>query len=321
MTMNKINTNKQNLVVLVGPTATGKTNLALNLAQKINTEIISADSASVYSYLDLGTAKPTPEEQELVKHHLIDVVKPDKLFSVANYQKLALQAINNLAKDKKTPFLVGGTGLYIDSITKNYSFGKHGSNPLLRKELSIIASKEGGREYLYKLLTDVDPVSSDVIHPNDLKRIIRALEFYKIEGVPISQQVKETQINTNPFNTLIYGITMERNMLYKRIETRVDKMIKLGFVDEVKSLLEMGYEEKDPGLKVLGYRQLVEYITGKVDLQEAVSSIKKETRNLAKRQITWFKRNENIRWYDMSEVKKPEKIVENIYTEVKELLG
>jgi len=310
---------KQNLLVIAGPTAVGKTNIAILLARKLNSEIISADSASVYRYLDLGTAKPTQEEQKLVKHHLIDVAEPHEDFSVADYQKLAVKTINDLAGDGKLPVLAGGTGLYINAVTENYAFGKHGANPVLRKELCQQANNEGEREYLYNRLLAVDPASAAIIHPHDLKRTIRALEFYETEGIPISQQLKTTYLNPSPYRTLFFGITMNRQQLYERIELRVDKMIKEGFIDEIKSLLSMGYNEKDPGLQVLGYRQLTMYLKGKIDLDEAVTSIKKETRNLAKRQLTWFRRNKEMIWFDIVDEKSIAKIVENIYTAVKEL--
>ena len=310
---------RQSLLILAGPTAAGKTKIAILLAKKLNTEIISADSASVYRYIDLGTAKPTQKEQELVKHHLIDVVEPHEDFSVADYQKLAIRAIKDLAGDGKLPLLAGGTGLYINAVTENYAFGDHGANPALRQELWQRAKNEGGNDYLYNRLLAVDPTSAAIIHPHDLKRTIRALEFYETEGIPISQQVEATNLNPNPYNTLFFGITMDRNRLYERIEQRVDNMINEGFIAEVKSLLSMGYKEQDPGLQVLGYRQLTAYLNGKVDLAEAIASIKKETRNLAKRQLTWFRRNKNIRWFNVTDEKSIAKIVENIYTAVKEL--
>ncbi len=308
------------LLVLVGPTAVGKTALALKVARRLKTDIISADSAQIYYELDIGTAKPSPEEQKIAKHHLIDLVYPHQYFSVADYQKLAHNKIEQLWEAGKLPFMVGGTGLYISAVTKNYAFGQKGPSSDLRQMYEQLAAAEG-LEKLYARLKSIDPEAASKIHPNDKKRIIRALEVYTLEGKPISRQVTNTESRQQsiPYKTLIFGLDMDREALYERIEKRVEMMFRHGFPEEVRSLARQGYSANDPGMKVLGYRQLLAYLEGKMGFEEAKEEIKKQTRNLAKRQLTWFRRDKAIEWIDITEIKDFNNLTENICFKVKDI--
>lgn len=310
---------KQPLVVLAGPTAAGKSSLAVRCAPLLNAEIISADSAQVYRYLDIGTAKVTTEERSRVKHHLLDIVDPGQDYSVADYQKEAVRAIDKVRKKGKLPLLVGGTGLYIRALIRGYTFCPEGKSPL-REELNRRAREEGLHR-LYEELLEVDPRGGANINPQDQRRIVRALEVYYREGKPISRQVEETTHREQPFNTVIFALTAPRDLLYRRIERRVDQMIDLGFKDEVNNILEMGYSRGCPGLQILGYRQMVEHLTGEKSLAEIVSEIKKQTRRLAKRQMTWFRKEKGVIWLEREEERDNSYLVEIIYKEVQEILS
>jgi len=306
------------LLVIAGPTAVGKSELALQVAEQLQTEIISADSAQVYRYMDIGTAKPTAEEQNRIKHHLIDLVDPDQPFSVADYQQAANKIIKKLWSAKRLPLMVGGTGLYIRAVTNAYAFGRRGADYSTRKNYEQDALRFGLR-YLYQKLQDLDPETACKIHPNDQKRIIRALEVYSLEGKPISEQVTQTRMNESPFKTLLFGLTINRVALYERIENRVEKMLEKGFLEEVRSLRNKGFGEAAPGMQILGYRQLLAYLEGSEGWEDTVAAIKKETRNLAKRQLTWFRREKEIIWIDVKESTAPEEIAKNICKIVKDL--
>lgn len=312
------NSNIIPLVILAGPTAVGKTSVALELAQLLKTDIISADSAQVYRGLDIGTAKPTAREQEIVRHHLIDLVNPDQNYSAADYQKDADRVIMRLWQQNKLPFMVGGTGLYIKAVTDRFAFGPKGADQELRNKF-IKQCNEEGLEELYEKLNKIDPVAASKIHPNDRKRIIRALEVYTLEGKPISEQVRETKANISPYQLYFNGLTMDRDQLYTRIERRVDLMLEEGFLEEVKYLRAKGYSLKSPGLQILGYRQLAEYLEGKINFTAAIQEIKQQTRNLAKRQMTWFRREEAIVWHEINNQSTFSDIAENIYAIVKDL--
>lgn len=311
--------NKQPLVILAGPTAVGKSALALAAAPLLHAEIICADSAQIYRRLDIGTAKPTAEEKQKVAHHLVDMVEPDRDFSVADYQKEAYRRIEEIAAQKRIPLLVGGTGLYINAVIDRYAFGKRGKSSALRDKLELEAAAHG-TEALHRRLSKVDPVSAKVIHPRDRRRIIRALEVYYQEGVPISSQVERTRRKQSRYNLCYFAIQMPRPELYRRIEKRVDTMINQGFIDEVKGLLEEGYSPSSPGLQILGYRQLVNYLQGRIALDSAIAEIKQHTRNLAKRQLTWFRRDSRIVWLDAGGDTGLESLAEIIYSKVKEIL-
>lgn len=306
------------LIILAGPTAVGKSSVALKLAQLLKTDIISADSAQVYRGLDIGTAKPTAHEQEKVRHHLIDLVNPDQNYSAADYQKDADRVITYLWQQNKLPFIVGGTGLYIKAVTDRFAFGPKGADQELRNKL-IKQCDEEGLNRLYEKLNKVDPEAASKIHPNDLKRIIRALEVYTLEGKPISEQVSKTKAEISPYRFFYQGLTMDRDQLYVRIERRVDLMLEEGFLEEVKSLLAKGYSLNSPGMQILGYRQLAEYLEGNTSFDAAIQEIKKETRNLAKRQLTWFRREKAIEWHEINNQSTISDIAENIYSKVKDI--
>ncbi len=306
------------LLVLIGPTAVGKTALAVKIAAKLQTDIISADSAQVYRFLDIGTAKPSEEEIRTARHHLINLVDPDQMFSVANYQKMANQVIKELWKRQKLPLMVGGTGLYISAVVEGYAFGQKGANQSIRKQYEQIAAKDG-LAILYQKLKRIDPKTAATIHPNDKRRIIRALEVYDLEGKPISEQVNKTASGITPYSPVLFGLYMDRNELYKRIEQRVDLMIEQGWFEEAQTLYKKGYKETDPGMQVLGYRQLLAYLQGHYSWNDAVEEIKKQTRNLAKRQLTWFRRNKNIEWLKITSDTSFDNLTENICFKVQDL--
>jgi tRNA dimethylallyltransferase len=310
---------KQPLLVLVGPTAAGKSALALSLAPRLDTDLICADSAQVYRHLDIGTAKPTAAERSLVRHHLIDLVEPDRDFSAADYQKAAFKIITGMREKGKLPFMVGGTGLYIKAVTDRFAFGSRGANSSIREKLAAQVQAEGSAA-LHSRLANLDPGAAAKIHPRDQRRIIRALEVYEQEGTPISNQVERTLSQEPAYNLLLFGLNRPRHLLYRRIEQRVDEMLEQGFLAEVRNLLDMGYHPGCPGLQILGYRQLVRYLQGKESWGEAIASIKQQTRHLAKRQLTWFRRDERIHWLELEEGSGPEAAAEIIYSKVKEIL-
>jgi len=280
------------LLAVVGPTGVGKSRLALSLAKAFDGEIVSADSRQVYRYMDIGTAKPTKEEQALVPHHLIDMVNPDEDFSLAQYQQLAYRAIEDIQKRSKRAILVGGSGLYVWAVLDGWKIPKVAPDLKLRRNLERVGEKD-----LYQELAQVDPVAAQRIDPGNVRRIIRALEVYKGADVPFSQ----LQLKTKPvFNTLIIGLTMDRAELYRRIDLRVEEMIKLGLVDEVKGLLNRGYDFSLPAMSGIGYKQIGRYLEGKLTLEVAIQQIKFETHRLVRHQYNWFRlKDDRIRWFDI----------------------
>jgi tRNA dimethylallyltransferase len=286
------------LIVIVGPTAVGKTALAIELGQLINGEIISADSVQIYKYLDIGSAKPTISEQKKITHHLIDIIEPDVPFSVADYQKLAKVKIKEINAKNKIPILVGGTGLYVQSVIDDYDFSKEEGNYEFREQLKRI-SLEKGNDFLYEKLKKVDPVSASKIHKNDVKRIIRALEVYYKTGKRISE-VKDKRYTSSPYDLIFFGLRLPRDELYRKIDLRVDQMIEEGLLEETKKLLNLGYSDKLNSMQSLGYKEMIQYLKGELDWDEAISLLKRNTRRFAKRQLTWFKRDKRIIWIDKS---------------------
>ena len=286
------------LVGIVGPTATGKTAVGIELAKRIDSEIISADSMAVYRGMDIGTAKPTPEEQAEVKFHLIDIVNPDEDFSVAEFKRLAEEAAADILKRGKLPLLVGGTGLYVKSVTSGLNIPAAAPNRKLREELKAEAAQFGG-EHLLNRLKAVDPITAERLHANDLKRIIRALEVHALTGVPISHFHKTAGRTEVSFNVRLFGLTMDRDALYTRIEQRIDKQIGAGLVNEVRGLLEKCYDLDLPSMKGLGYKQIAGHLKGEYDLQTAIVLLKRDTRRFAKRQLTWFRADSRIHWIDV----------------------
>ena len=299
------------VIVIVGPTASGKTSLSIELAKRINGEIISADSMQIYRYMDIGTAKPDADEMSGIKHYLIDEIYPDEEFSVAKYRELAIKYINKIIKEGRHPVIAGGTGLYINSLVYNINFSETISDWPLREQLKK-ESEEKGSRYLHNKLMEIDPEAAVKIHENDIKRIIRAIEVFKHTNKPISLHQQLSRLEPPPYNYLIFGLRMERARLYERIEKRVDIMFERGLVNEVRKLQEMGYERNITAMQGLGYKEIFAYLRGEATLDEAKFIIKRDTRHYAKRQLTWFKRLENIHWMDVDEDTNIKKLVKNI---------
>lgn len=306
------------LLVIVGPTAVGKTNTAVRIAKKYSGEVVSADSMQIYKYMDIGTAKPTAAEKDGIKHHLIDIVEPDEEYSVSDFKEDAQQIIKKIYSNKKLPILAGGTGLYIKAVVDNYYFSEASVDRDFRNKMKH-AAMDKGNEYVFNKLKKVDPVSAQRIHPNDTKRIIRALEVYHQTGKPISYYEAKTKNTPSPYNAEIIGLYMPREILYERINKRVDIMIERGLVKEVKKLVEKGYDENLNSMKGLGYQQIIKYLKGEYTLDEAIKIIKRDTRRFAKRQFTWFRRDKRIYWINPLEVDPLEAAKEKIEGLVKEL--
>ncbi len=282
------------LIAIVGPTAAGKSHVAMETAPKINAEIISADSMQVYRYMDIGTGKPSHEDRGRIPHHLIDTIFPDEAFSAADYKEKAREVIEELRKAGKNILVVGGTGLYIKALLRGL-FPSPEANHSLRQELRERANRLG-RTSLWHELKEVDPISASKLHPNDMLRVIRALEVYWQTGIPLSRWQKKHAFGDRPYEVLKIGLLRERGDLYRRIENRVDHMIMSGFEEEVRSLLDMGYGRHLKSMQGLGYKQMVEYLCGERTLGEAIHLIKAVTKAYAKRQLTWFRNDPEVQW-------------------------
>lgn len=288
---------KKPLVVLTGPTAVGKTKLSISLAKALNGEIISADSMQVYKYMDIGSAKITEKEMDGVPHHLIDVLSPFEEFHIVRFQELAKKAMEDIYNRGKTPVFVGGTGFYIQAITKDIDFTEGEEDKQYREELSRL-SAEKGNEFLHEMLREVDKKSAEEIHANNVKRVIRALEFYKENGFPISQHNEEQKQNETPYNLAYFVLNAPRDLLYERIDRRVDEMMENGLVKEVQKLKDMGCRREMTSMQGLGYKEILSFLDGEIPLDEAVRILKRDTRHFAKRQLTWFRRESNVVWVD-----------------------
>lgn len=288
---------KKPLVVLTGPTAVGKTKLSISLAKALNGEIISADSMQVYKCMDIGSAKITEKEMDGVPHHLIDVLSPFKEFHIVRFQELAKKAMEDIYNRGKTPVFVGGTGFYIQAITKDIDFTEGEEDKQYREELSRLAA-EKGNEFLHEMLREVDKKSAEEIHANNVKRVIRALEFYKENGFPISQHNEEQKQNETPYNLAYFVLNAPRDLLYERIDRRVDEMMENGLVKEVQKLKDMGCRREMTSMQGLGYKEILSFLDGEIPLDEAVRILKRDTRHFAKRQLTWFRRESNVVWVD-----------------------
>ena len=289
--------NKPKVIVICGPTASGKTALSIELAKKINGEIISSDSMQIYKDMNIGTAKPTREEIQGIKHYLIDFVDPDKRYSVADFKKDAENAIKEILNKGKVPIVVGGTGLYVDSLIYGIEYQDIKLDEQYRKQLEEIALQDGGLEKLYNKAKEIDNLAIKKISPNDKKRIIRILEIYKATGKTKTEQEEESRKNEVKYDYKVFAINMEREKLYDRINRRVDIMIQQGLIVEVKELLQK-YNEFPTAMQGLGYKEVVGYIENKYTKEEMIEKIKMETRRYAKRQITWFKKNKQTIWID-----------------------
>ena len=287
---------KTRLLCLLGPTAVGKTEIAIQLAQRLNAEIVSVDSRQIYRQMDIGTAKPTPEEQQAARHHLIDCVDISQPFSVADYQSLADTAIADIQNRGKQVLLVGGAGLYFRAIVDGLFEGP-GAEPSLREQLETEAEQRGVNT-LHERLRACDPVSAERIHPNNVVRVIRALEVYELTGTPMSEHQQQWQQENQRYRFTAFCLTMPRALLYQRIEQRVDAMLANGLVAEVESLLAAGYARDSAALRSFGYRELIAYLDGECTYLEAVKQLKQNTRRFAKRQLTWFRKDTRIEWVD-----------------------
>ena len=287
---------KQPLIILTGPTAVGKTKLSIELAKAVNGEIISADSMQVYKRMTIGTAKILPEEMQGVTHHLIDILEPSEDFNVVLFAKLAKEAMEQCWKNGKIPILVGGTGFYIQAVLYDIDFTENDDDKSYREKLERIA-KEEGAEVLHKRLQEIDAKAADEIHPNNVKRVIRALEFYeKSGGQKISDHNEEQKQKESPYNFAYFVLNDDRSLVYERIDKRVDIMLEQGLIEEVKALLAEGVSPATVSMQGLGYKEIVAYLNGECTLDEAVYILKRDTRHFAKRQITWFKREEDVIW-------------------------
>lgn len=287
---------KQPLIILTGPTAVGKTKISIELAKAINGEIISADSMQVYRNMTIGTAKILPEETDGVKHHLIDVLNPEEEFNVVLFAKLAKQAIKECSAQGKIPILVGGTGFYIQAVLYDIDFTENDDDKSYREELERFA-KEHGPECLHDKLKQIDAKAAEDIHPNNVKRVIRALEFFeKSGGKKISEHNEEQKQKESPYNFAYFVLNDNRDVVYERINRRVDLMLEQGLVSEVQSLLDAGVPATAVSMQGLGYKEIVSYLNGESPLEEAIYVLKRDTRHFAKRQITWFKREEDVIW-------------------------
>lgn len=304
------------LVVLTGPTAVGKTELSIALAKKIGGEIISADSMQVYRHMDIGSAKIRPDEMQGVPHYLIDTFSPDEEFHVVKFQEYAKRYIKEILARGNVPILVGGTGFYIQAVLYDIDFTESKENSKLRIQLEQFA-KEQGAEKLHERLAAVDPKAAEEIHPNNIKRMIRAIEFFEQTGEKISRHNEEERQKQSPYNSAYFVLNEERQVLYQRIEKRVDKMMEQGLVEEVTKLKEMGYTKNMTSMQGLGYKEILDALDENITLEEAVYRMKRDTRHFAKRQLTWFKRERDVIWIDKPQFDRDEKkilayILENL---------
>ena len=288
---------KEPLVILTGPTAVGKTQLSIELAKHINGEIISADSMQVYRRMNIGTAKISKFEMEGIPHHLIDILEPWEDFNVVAFQTYAKQAIQKIRNRGKIPIVVGGTGFYIQALLYGIDFTENETNTELRKRLESESEKDFGIS-LHRYLMQIDPVAAEAIHPNNRKRVIRAVEFYELTGQRISEHNAEQRQNTSVYNSAYFVLTMNREELYRRIDLRVDQMLHAGLVTEVQSLLEEGCMANMISMQGLGYKEIIRYLNKEIALEEAVYILKRDTRHFAKRQLTWFRRERDVIWLD-----------------------
>ena len=295
------------LIVVAGPTASGKTSLSIQLAKQLNTEIISADSMQIYRYMDVGSAKPTAEEMDGVVHHLIDEVSPFEEFSVKQYTDLAKKAIEEIQSKGKIPIIVGGTGLFINSVIDNIAFSETENDENIRRELNQYA-KKNGNQALHKIMEEIDYDSAEKIHYNDVKRTVRAIEVFRTTGVPMSEHIRRSKMLPSPYDLFYIGLTMDRTVLYEKINQRVDRMMENGLLEEVKKLLSMGLDDSYQSMQGIGYKELIWFLQDRMPLEKAIEMIKQESRRYAKRQLTWFKRDKRIQWFDSSKPRLTERV-------------
>ena len=288
---------KPKVIVIVGPTATGKTSLSIELAKKINGEIVSCDSMQIYKDMNIGSAKPTLDEMQGIKHYMIDIVKPDERFSVAEYKKQAEMAIEEILEKEKIPIVIGGTGLYANSLIYGIEYNEIKFDEKYREGLENIARSKHGLEKLYNKAKEIDNIAMEKISPNDKKRILRVLEIYHSTGKTKTELEIESRKNEVRYDYKVFAIDIKRDILYERINKRVDIMVNNGLIDEVKDLLNK-YDKFPTAMQGLGYKEVVEYLNGLTTKEEMIEKIKQETRRYAKRQLTWFRKNKQIIWLD-----------------------
>ncbi|WP_139348676.1 tRNA (adenosine(37)-N6)-dimethylallyltransferase MiaA [Clostridium sp. Marseille-P2415] len=309
------------LIILTGPTAVGKTALSIRLAKAVGGEIISADSMQVYRHMDIGSAKIKREEMEGVPHYLIDVLDPDEAFNVTVFQKMAKEAVEEIYSHGHIPIVAGGTGFYIQALLYDIDFSENGEDTSIREQLEKLG-EEKGAEFLHDLLRDIDPESAEEIHANNRKRVIRAIEYYRQTGERISEHNKREKQKESPYDFLYYVINTDRACLYERIGRRVDRMLEQGLVEEVKRLKDMGCTRNMVSMQGLGYKEILDYLQGTYTLKEALSILKRDTRHFAKRQITWFKRERDVRWLNLPDFDNDiEKVLEKILKDINEMYG
>lgn len=299
------------LIIIVGPTAVGKTDVGIEVAKIIEGEVISGDSMQIYRHMDIGTAKPSPDEMQGIPHYMLDIMEPNEEFSVALFQEMVEKYIREIGDRGKIPILVGGTGLYVRSVIDHYDFTPISVEPELREKLNEDAITKGN-DYLYRRLQQIDPATAEKLHPNDTRRIVRALEVYISSGKPISSFHRIDHDLPPKYSLGYFGLNMDRQELYKRIEKRVDKMIEKGLVAEVEGLLAKGYHGDLISMQGIGYKEIIAYFRGECSLEEAIGLIKRNTRRFAKRQLTWFRRDTRIKWFDVEKYKDKSEIAHKI---------
>ena len=291
---------KRPLIILTGPTAVGKTKASIGLAKAVGGEIISADSMQVYRKMDIGSAKITKEEMDGVPHYLVDVLDPSEEFNVVRFQKMAKDALERIYANGHIPIIVGGPGFYIQALLYDIDFTEEKENSSVRKELEAFAAQHGA-EKLHEMLREIDPKSAETIHANNVKRVIRAIEYYRQTGKKISEHNEEERQKESPYNFAYFVLMDDREHLYDRIEKRIDLMLKDGLLDEVKALKEEGYTKDMVSMQGLGYKEILDYLNGNLTLEEAIYILKRDTRHFAKRQITWFRRERDVIWIPKNE--------------------
>ena len=307
---------KKPLIILTGPTAVGKTKASIGLAKAINGEIISADSMQVYKYMDIGSAKIRPDEMDGVKHYLVDVLEPDEEFHVVRFQQMAKDALDAIYSKGKIPIVVGGTGFYIQALLYDIGFTESNEDTSYREELETLANIHGV-DYVHNMLREVDPESAEVIHANNLKRVIRALEYYKQTGEKISDHNEKEKAKESPYDFCYFVLNDDRERLYNRIDLRIDQMLEEGLLHEVQALKKKGYTKDMVSMQGLGYKEILDYLNGECTLEEAIYILKRDTRHFAKRQLTWFRRERDVIWvnkneFDHDEDRILQKIIETI---------
>ena len=289
------NNKKRPMIVLTGPTAVGKTKLSIALAKAVNGEIISADSMQVYRHMDIGSAKITAEEMQGIPHHLIDVMEPWDEFNVVVFKEMCEKCLEGIYERGHIPIVTGGTGFYIQALLKDIDFTENEEDKSYREQLEKLAD-ENGAEYLHQMLLEVDPASGNAIHANNIKRTIRALEFYHLTGEKISEHNEKEKEKGTAYNSCYFVLNAPRDLLYKRIEQRIDEMLDMGLVEEVKALRDMGCHRGMVSMQGLGYKEILAYLEGEISLETAVEILKRDTRHFAKRQLTWFRREQDVIW-------------------------